>query len=97
MPKSSEPKIALVYDRVNTPYGGAEQVLLALNQAFPDAPLFTSVYDSQRALWGENFIVKSSFLQIIPFAKNAHRWLAWIMPLAFESLDLSDFDVIIFQ
>jgi glycosyltransferase involved in cell wall biosynthesis len=36
-------KIALVYDKVNT-WGGAERVLLALHEIFPEAPLFTSVY-----------------------------------------------------
>ena len=40
-------KVALVYDRVNK-WGGAERVLLALNKIFPDAKLFTSVYDKKK-------------------------------------------------
>lgn len=88
-------KIAIVYDRVNTVYGGAEQVLLALQKIYPQAVLLTSVYDRQKARWAQNFLVKTSFLQKIPFAKNLHRYLAFLMPLAFESLDLSSFDIII--
>lgn len=88
-------KIALVYDRVNTVYGGAEQVLLALQKLYPQAVLFTSVYDSQKARWAKDFLVKTSFLQRIPLAKNLHRYLAFLMPLAFESLDLSNFEIVI--
>lgn len=90
------PSIALVYDRVNTPYGGAENVLLALHKAFPHAPLFTALYDAQRAPWARVFPqVIPSFLNAVPFARRQHRWLAWLMPMAFESLDLSAYDVVI--
>ena len=89
------PKVALVYDRVNTSYGGAEQVVLALEKAFPQADLFTSLYNPKKANWAKNFNVKTSFLQKIPFIKNMHRFLAIFMPLAFEGLDLSDYDIII--
>ncbi|MEN8253611.1 MAG: glycosyltransferase [Patescibacteria group bacterium] len=92
---SARPKVALVYDRVNTPHGGAEKVLLALHQLYPNAPLYTSVYDAKRAKWAKVFKIKTSFLQKIPFAKNHHRYLAWLMPLAFETLDLSEYDLII--
>ena len=88
------PRIALVYDRVNTPYGGAEKVLLALHQAFPQAPLFTSVFHP-RAVWAKIFKIKTSFLQKVPFANQLHRFFVPLMPLAFESLDLSMYDIII--
>jgi glycosyltransferase involved in cell wall biosynthesis len=88
-------KVALVYDRVNTPHGGAEKVLLALHQIFPDAPLFTSVYDSNKANWAKDFKVIPTFLQKIPGAKNNHRLLVGLMPIAFESLDFSEFDIVI--
>ncbi len=86
--------VALVYDRVNK-WGGAERVLLALHELFPQAPLFTSVYNDQTAAWATVFDVKTTFLQKIPFAKSNHEYLAPLMPLAFESLDLSGFDLII--
>lgn len=89
-----KPKVALVYDRVNTPYGGAELVLQALHQAFPEAPLFTSVYHS-RAKWAQDFEIKTSFLQKLPFASKLHRYFVMLMPLAFEALDLSEFNIVI--
>jgi len=59
---TADPQIALVYDRANTPYGGAEQVLLQLHQLFPDAPLFTSLYNPMKAKWANAFQVRTSFL-----------------------------------
>lgn len=88
-------KVALVYDRVNK-WGGAERVLLALHEIFPDAPLYTSVYDSKNAPWAKAFPeVRTSFLQKFPFTKNSHEFLAIFMPWAFESFDLKGFDVVI--
>ncbi|PIR59096.1 MAG: hypothetical protein COU69_01755 [Candidatus Pacebacteria bacterium CG10_big_fil_rev_8_21_14_0_10_56_10] len=87
-------KVALVYDRANTAHGGAEKVLLALHQLLPQAPLLTSVYHP-RAQWADRFRVVTSWLDKIPGASNRHRALAWAMPLAFESLDLSGFQVVV--
>jgi glycosyltransferase involved in cell wall biosynthesis len=91
----SSPSIALVYDRVNTPHGGAEQVLLALHQTFPDAPLFTSVYDAKKAPWAKVFKVKTSFIQSLPGGKSNHRLYVPLMPLAFESFNLDGYDIVI--
>ena len=89
-------RIALIYDRANTAYGGAEQVLLALQKLYPDITLFTSVYDPKKAKWTKKFAnVKTSFLQKIPFTAKLHRYLAALMPIAFECLDLSTYDIII--
>ncbi len=87
-------RIAIVYDRVNK-WGGAERVLLALHDLFPDAPLFTSVYDSHHAPWAHVFSIKTSFLQQIPFIRNHHEYVPFLMPLAFESFSFDDFDLVI--
>jgi glycosyltransferase involved in cell wall biosynthesis len=88
-------KVAIIYDRVNK-WGGAERVLLALHEIFPEAPLYTSVYDSKGAPWAKVFpAVVASFLQKFPFAKSNHELFAPLMPLAFESFDFSDFDLVI--
>jgi glycosyltransferase involved in cell wall biosynthesis len=89
-----EPSLAFVYDRVNTKYGGAEVVLQALHQLFPAAPLFTSVFDGRRAVWAKGWKVQPSFLQKIPGAAQFHRFLLPFMPLAFESLNLKDYDIV---
>jgi len=87
-------KIALVYDRVNK-WGGAERVLLALKRVFPDAPLFTAVYDPKGAPWAHVFNVKPSFLNSVPFVRNHHESLALITPLAFETLRFDGYDAVI--
>lgn len=87
-------KVALVYDRINK-MGGAERVLLCLHQLFPEAPLYTAVYDAEKASWAKVFEVIPSFMQKIPLAKNHHELFPWLTPLAFESLDFSSYDVVI--
>ena len=86
-------KIALVYDRLNK-WGGAERVLLALHKLFPSAPLYTSVYDPQKASWAKVFNVRTSFLQSLPFTMN-HELFAILMPLAFESFSFDKYDLVI--
>lgn len=88
-------KTAIVYDRVNK-WGGAERVLLALNKIFPEAPLYTSVYDEKKASWAKAFPkVYTSFLQKIPFAKNNHELFAPLMPIAFEQFNFDEYDLVI--
>ncbi len=93
--KTITPKIAFVYDRVNTKFGGAEHVLEQIHLLYPDAPLFTSVYDANRANWASVFQVRTSFLQKLPFFRRFHRLLVGLMPLAFETLQLNEFDIVI--
>jgi len=88
-------KVALVYDRVNTPYGGAEKLLQTLHELYPFSPLYTSLYDQKLAPWADIFEVRPSFLNKIPFLKNKHRLVAFLMPIAFESFDFSEFDLVI--
>jgi glycosyltransferase involved in cell wall biosynthesis len=88
-------KVAIVYDRVNK-WGGAERVLLALHELFPDAPLYTSVYSKKNAGWAKVFPeIRTSFLQKIPMARSNHEFLAPLMPFAFKSFDLSGYNVVI--
>lgn len=92
---SLPPRVALVYDRVNK-WGGAERVLLALHELFPDAPLYTSVYDSRKAEWAKVFpSVIPSFIQKFPGAKSHHEIYPWATPIAFESFNFDEFDIVI--
>lgn len=88
-------KIALVHDYLNQ-YGGAERVLEVLCEIFPDAPIYTLLYD-ERATGGvfKNREIQTSFLQKIPFARKHHRIFPLLMPLAVEQFDLSYFDVVL--
>lgn len=86
--------VALVYDRVNK-FGGAEQILLALHELYPNAPLYTAVYDSKGAPWASRFRVVPSFLNHVPFARRHHELLPWVTPFAFETFTFDEFDVVI--
>ncbi len=88
-------KIAIVYDRVNK-FGGAERLLLTLHEMFPEAPLYTSVYNKEKAGWADVFPqVHTSFLQNIPILKNHHELLGWLMPMAFEQFNFDKYDLVI--
>ncbi len=88
-------KVAIVYDRVNK-FGGAERVLLTLHEMFPDAPLYTSVYNPETAEWAKVFPkIYTSFLQYFKFARNNHQFFGWLMPLVFEQFDFKDYDLVI--
>lgn len=88
-------KIALVHDYL-VQYGGAERVLEAFCEIFPDAPIFTMVYDEKLtngAFKGRK--IHTSFLQRIPFISSHHRAFPLLMPVAIESFDLSGYDVVL--
>lgn len=87
-------RVALVYDRINK-LGGAEKVLLALHEIWPEAPLYTSVYDKKLTPWADVFNVKTSFLQKMPLPKNAHEMYPFMMGIAFESFNFDEYDMVI--
>jgi glycosyltransferase involved in cell wall biosynthesis len=89
------PRVALVYDRLTTEFGGAEQVLQVLHEIYPTAPVFTTVYDPQRARYANTWQVRTSWLQKCPGAQFFYRSFVWLMPLAIEDLPLSNFDIVI--
>lgn len=88
-------RVALVHDYLNQ-YGGAERVLEAFCEIWPDAPIFTLIYDQART--GRAFAgrkIKTSFLQKVPFIKAHHRPFLMLMPLAVEQFDLSKYDLVV--
>ena len=88
-------KVAIVYDRVNK-FGGAERVLTAIHEIFPDAPLFTSVCELENASWARIFPkIYTSFLQKVAMLKGQHEYLGIFMPSAFETFDFTNFDLVI--
>lgn len=90
-------RVAIVHDDL-VQWGGAERVLLGLSEIYPDAPIYTSVYDgdneSLSRLFGSKKIV-TSFLQKIPGWKNLYKVLLPFYPLAFEQFDFAKFDLVI--
>jgi glycosyltransferase involved in cell wall biosynthesis len=75
---------------------GGEKVLAELIKLYPDADLFTHVYDPQ-AMPEEirRRPVRTTFIQKLPFAKKLYQSYLPLMPWALRRLDLSGYDLII--
>jgi glycosyltransferase involved in cell wall biosynthesis len=89
-------KIAIVHDWLVT-YAGAERVLAALINVWPDADLFSVIdflSDQDRVHMGGKR-AKTTFIQTLPKAKTHYQKYLPLMPLAIEQLDLSGYDLII--
>jgi glycosyltransferase involved in cell wall biosynthesis len=93
--KPSEPRVALVHDFLLDLRGG-ERVFLALCDLFPDADIFTAVYD---AVGTEGRFahrrVHTSFLQRLHPNATSFRRLLPLYPYAMEALDLSGYDLVL--
>lgn len=90
------PKIAIVSEFL-VAMGGAEQVVLALHEAFPDAPIYTAIYDPERALPEfRKLDIRTTWLQKFPkFLRKTYKLFPVLQVKAFRDLDLSEFDIII--
>lgn len=88
--------IAIVHDWL-IGYAGAEKVLEALLELYPDADLFAVcdfVPEIHRHFLGGRK-VRTTFIQRMPRASKHHRSYLPLMPLAIEQLDLSGYDIVI--
>jgi glycosyltransferase involved in cell wall biosynthesis len=93
----NQPKVAIVCDWL-TGTGGAERVVLELHKMFPEAPIYTSQYDKNPAIWyGDTWFkdadVRTLWLQHLP--KSLKKFLPLLRARAFSKLDLSNFDLVI--
>lgn len=90
-----QPKIAIVCDFL-TIMGGAENVVLAMHEAFPSAPIYTAIYNKDKVPAFREVDVRPSRLQKIP--KKLRKYYKLFPTLAVKAmrrLDLSRFDIII--
>lgn len=90
----SEKKIAIVCDWIND-FWGAELVLSHLMEIFPEADIFTSVFWQQDNPLFQGKKITTSFIQHIPLLNKSHKLALWLRPIAFESFDLSGYDIVI--
>lgn len=91
MPKK---KVAIVCDWL-TNLGGAERVVEQMHKAFPQAPIFTSLYRSEKLPAFKDADVRTSWLQKVPGAKRKHQLFLPLFPMVFEGFDLSEYDIIL--
>jgi glycosyltransferase involved in cell wall biosynthesis len=94
---SNQPKVALVHDYLRE-YGGGEKVLEVLNEVWPQASIYTSVYDVDRMSRSElrvpSGLIHTSFAQYFPFRNQLRKHYFFVYPLAFRKLRI-DTDVIL--
>lgn len=89
------PKIAIVTDWL-TNMGGAERVVLAAHESFPDAPIYTSVYTPDTMPDFAGLDIRTTWLQALPRPlRKLHKLFPMLRVQAFRDLDLSDFDIIL--
>ena len=87
-------RIAIVCDWIKD-WWWAEIVLEQLLETFPHADIFTSVFFQENNPIFENRKITTSFIQNIPFLNKSHKLALTFRPLAFESFDLGEYDIVI--
>lgn len=88
-------KVALAHDHLNQ-VGGAERVLFEFHKMYPEAPVFTLLYDQgQVGDYFKDWDIKSSFIQDTPGGFKFFKWFLPLMPTAVERFDFSQYDLVI--
>ena len=86
---TSKPRIAFVLDALPA-VGGGEKTLFAALEIFPQADIFTLIYNrpafTTTPIAGKRVV--TSVLDRLPFAQSRHRLLLPLMPSAIERFDL---------
>jgi glycosyltransferase involved in cell wall biosynthesis len=89
------PRVAVVHDWLTIP-GGSELVVLELLEMFPQAELFTSIYDP--SCWPQRFAgrsIRTSYLNRVPGAARHYQKLLPLVTRALQSFDFSAFDLVL--
>lgn len=91
-------KVAIVHDYLKE-FGGAEKVVEALLEVWPDATVYTSIflpkYAGPHRERIEMWHIKTSILQYVPLKAKLVSLFRFVAPLVFHFTDLSKFDVVI--
>ena len=89
------PRVALIHDFL-LDIRGAERVFAALCDLYPQADVFTAVYDEKGTEgWFRHRDVNTSFLQRLRPTARTFRTLLPLYPYAMEALDLSGYDLVV--
>ena len=88
-------KVALIHDHLAQD-GGAEKVLKVLAEMFPEAPIFTLLYEKKNTdKYYRHRHIETSIIQKLPGGISHYQWYMPFMPMAVEFFDLSGFDLVI--
>ena len=95
MPTEARARVALIHDFL-LDVRGAERVFLAMCDLWPDADVFTAVYDEDGTEGRfAHRRVHTSFLQKLRPTSRTFRPLFPLYPAAVEAFDLSDYDLVV--
>ncbi len=88
-------RIAIVHDYL-VQYGGAERVVETFHRLWPDAPVFTSMYepDALPPVFRE-MDVRTTFMQSLPVVRRRWKLGLPLYPRAMQSLDLAGYDIVV--
>src|SRR5207244_3284019 len=91
-------KIAIVHDQLQE-FGGAERVLVALKNMYPEADVFTSFYNPQalgiHAEKCKDWHIITSWAQKVPFLNTLYSPFRFLLPWIWESFDFTGYDLVI--
>ncbi|MCC5813570.1 MAG: glycosyltransferase [Leptospira sp.] len=88
-------KVAIIHDWLTGMRGG-EIVLDSLLKLYPDADLFTLIYNKGKLNERiENRKITAAFTDRLPFKANKYRWFLPLFPTAIETFDLRGYDLIL--
>ncbi|HKY54909.1 MAG TPA: hypothetical protein VJM08_11410, partial [Anaerolineales bacterium] len=92
----SDQRVAFVIDALPS-LGGAEKVLFTALELYPQADIFTLIYNKK--VFSHTPIatreIKTSYLDHLPLAHKRHRIFLPLMPTAIERFNLQDYELII--
>ncbi len=89
-------RVALVHDWLNGMRGG-EKVLEVLCELFPEAPVYTLLYEPGKIQPSISLgrTIHTSWLQRLAITRKNYRMLLPVLPSAMENFRLDDYDVVI--
>jgi len=87
-------RVAIVHDYLNQ-LGGAERCLDAFHELFPDAPMYTLVYDEKKLPHLKTWDIRPSFLQYFPGMKSHYKYYLPWFPFVVKTFNLRKYDLII--
>jgi glycosyltransferase involved in cell wall biosynthesis len=93
--KSGNTRIALVHDFLCS-IGGSERIFQYICEEFPEADAYTLAYNASKTLpYFTNRDIRTTWLNTFVQSRDAFRWSFPVATYAMESLDLSQYDIVL--
>ncbi|MDD5731529.1 MAG: glycosyltransferase [Patescibacteria group bacterium] len=89
-----EARVAIVCDWL-TNWGGAERCDMLLHEMWPEAPIYSLIYNEKKMPEFKNADIRTSYLNRAPLAKKKWQFYLHYMPCAIEQFDLTEYDIVI--